>query len=251
MKVPVASPWPGYTGPRNLPRGLVAAAIAFVAVGPIELSTTGAALAKGRSKGRFEHGCRVQPPHKTLERRNFMLKGGMLDLKKHGKAMRYLAEHYGHVDDAVTPHWKTESAFSQAKSIHFMGLPLSIHAKIAPAVACVEKRANATCTGRWRYTPKAVGGFRTANTYRGVEISNHLFGIAIDIDPEQNPCCGCVDPWPNNPVCRNEGTVYQRTALPKCWISAFERFGFDWLGHDTLEDTMHFEFLGDPDRITK
>ena len=22
-----------------------------------------------------------------------------------------------------------------------------------------------------------------------------------------------------------------------------------WLGHDALQDTMHFEFLGDPDRI--
>ncbi len=84
-----------------------------------------------------------------------------------------------------------------------------------------------------------------------MEISNHLLGIAIDIDPERNPCCGCVDPWPSNPICKNAGPVYKRTALPKCWISAFERFGFDWLGHDILEDTMHFEFLGDPDKITK
>jgi hypothetical protein len=96
-----------------------------------------------------------------------------------------------------------------------------------------------------------LGGLRTANTYRGVEISNHLFGIAIDIDPERNPCCGCVDPWPSNPICKNKGPVYKRTALPKCYIRAFERFGFDWLGHDKLEDTMHFEFLGDPDRIRK
>jgi hypothetical protein len=32
-------------------------------------------------------------------------------------------------------------------------------------------------------------------------------------------------------------------------VQAFERFGFYWLGHDALQDTMHFEFLGDPDRI--
>ena len=40
-------------------------------------------------------------------------------------------------------------------------------------------------------------------------------------------------------------------AMPECWVHAFERFGFYWLGHDVLQDTMHFEFLGDPDRIVK
>ncbi|QUS47068.1 hypothetical protein F1331_25700 [Salmonella enterica subsp. enterica serovar Dessau] len=25
--------------------------------------------------------------------------------------------------------------------------------------------------------------------------------------------------------------------------------GFYWLGHDVLQDTMHFEFLGDPDKV--
>ena len=38
------------------------------------------------------------------------------------------------------------------------------------------------------------------------------------------------------------------TALPKCWIDAFEHYGFYWLGRDPdLRDTMHFEFLGDPE----
>jgi hypothetical protein len=130
-----------------------------------------------------------------------------------------------------------------------MGMPISVHAKIAPALAAVEKRIVRTCGGR--YTARAIGGFRTGNTYRGSEVSNHLLGIAIDIDPDKNPCCGCVDPWPTNPVCKKPGNVFKRTALPRCWIQSFERFGFDWLGHDTLEDTMHFEFLGDPDHITR
>jgi hypothetical protein len=34
-------------------------------------------------------------------------------------------------------------------------------------------------------------------------------------------------------------------------VDTFERFGFYWLGNDVLEDTMHFEFLGDPDKIIK
>ena len=40
-------------------------------------------------------------------------------------------------------------------------------------------------------------------------------------------------------------------AMPKSWVDTFERFGFYWLGHDVLQDTMHFEFLGDPDKVTE
>jgi hypothetical protein len=38
-------------------------------------------------------------------------------------------------------------------------------------------------------------------------------------------------------------------AMPACWVSAFEQYGFYWLGHDELKDTMHFEFLGDPNKV--
>jgi hypothetical protein len=239
---------------RGLARVLIAAAAFLLALGLWDKGLAPSALAKDRASGgaksRFEHGCRVQAPQKFLERRSFLQKGA-LDLKKQGDAVRYLADHYGHVDDDATMRKSGPRAAAQAKTVRFMGLPLSIHEKIAPALACVEKRLVKTCTGASRYTPRAVGGFRSTNTYRGVEVSNHLFGIAIDIDPNRNPCCGCVDPWPSNPVCKNVGPVYKRTALPRCWIRSFERFGFDWLGHDALEDTMHFEFLGNPDRIKR
>jgi hypothetical protein len=241
---------------RGLARGLTAAAIGLLAIGLADLGTSAEAkepAGKGGKGGKggksaFEYGCRVQGPQKFLERRSFLQKG-VLDLRKQAAAVRYLTDHYGQVDDDAIAQKSSRSALAQAKTVRFMGLPISIHQKIAPALACVEKRITRSCTGSSRYTPRAIGGFRSSNTYRGAEVSNHLFGVAIDIDPDRNPCCGCVDPWPSNPVCKNTGPVYARTALPKCWVRSFERFGFDWLGHDTLEDTMHFEFLGDPDRI--
>jgi D-alanyl-D-alanine carboxypeptidase len=238
---------------RSLARALTAAAIALLALGPLGL--VGGRPAEAQERGRKAkpapvRACRAQAPQKFLERRSYLRKG-VIDPKKQARAVRYLAERYGRVDHEATERWNKQPALAQAKDVRFMGLPLSVHAKIAPALACVEKRILDTCTRKSRYTPRAVGGFRSVNTYRGSEISNHLFGIAVDIDPDRNPCCGCVDPWPSNPVCKNEGSVYKRTALPKCWIAAFERFGFDWLGHDSLEDTMHFEFLGDPARIKK
>jgi hypothetical protein len=239
------------SGSRALPRALVAAAVGLVTVGAWDLAGEPSAFAKGHSgaRGVFEYGCRVQPPQKFLERRSFLQKG-IIDTKKQAEAVRWRTERYGFPDDD-TAHAAGTSSHSQAKTVHFMGLPISIHAKIAPALACVEKRLLKTATGASRYKPRAIGGFRESNTYRGVEVSNHLYGIAIDIDPDKNPCCKCVEPWPNNPICKNPGDVTKRTTLPKAWITAFARFGFDWLGNDTLEDTMHFEFLGDPDKITK
>lgn len=205
----------------------------------------------GGGKGVFEYGCRVQSPQKFLERRSFVTKG-IVDGKKHLDAVRYLVSHYGNVGDDLTRKMNPKGALPQAVTVKFMGHSVSVHTKVAPALACVEKKIKKTCKGKSRYTPRALGGFRGANTYRGLEISNHLFGIALDVDPDRNPCCGCVDPWPSHPKCKKKAkSAYERADMPKCWIRAFERFGFDWLGHDPLEDTMHFEFLGDPDRIKR
>ena len=85
-------------------------------------------------------------------------------------------------------------------------------------------------------------GIRYKNTYRGGEVTNHIYGIAIDIDPAINTCCGCVPPWNDAPACKKPAkTEYDRMAMPECWVHAFERYGFYWLGHDTLRDTMKID----------
>lgn len=192
--------------------------------------------------------CREEKPHSFLVRKSF-LKNGMLQPKRHNKAVRWRAQHYGWVDGLNLEKYADDSAISQATSTKFFGLPIRVHKKIVKRLKCVEKDLQATCTSKKsRYVPRAVGGFREANSYRQGEVSNHLFGIAIDIDPGRNPCCGCVDPWPTHPACsKKESSVYEKTELPKCWIKTFEKHGFYWLGHDSLQDTMHFEYLGDPD----
>ena len=231
-------------------RGAVALAFA-VLVGP--LATVGApgTASADAKRGTFDSGCRVQPPQSFLERRSFV-RDRILDRKKHERAIKYFAEHYGNAGDPLTTRYSSESAYSHKTNVEFMGLPIQVHEAMAPALACVEKYVRRQCAGRARYTPKAIGGFRTQDTYRDVEVSNHMFGIAIDIDPDRNPCCRCVEPWPSHPLCKLKAVkAEQRAALPRCWIAGFQRFGFDWLGHDQLEDTMHFEFLGDPDRIKR
>ncbi len=225
-----------------------AAAMALVALA-LAFPNVGNAAATNAATG----GCRLQEAQSFLKRSGFVRKG-QLSPARHARAVRYRVEHYGSVavDGLDLTTINAEPAPSQALGVKFMGLWVSVHNKIAPALRCVEKRIRKTCKkSKDQYRPHALGGFRDTNSYRGGEISNHLFGIAIDIDSDRNPCCGCVSPWPDHPACKGDAaSVYERTALPRCWISAFERYGFHWLGRDPeLRDTMHFEFLGDPDKI--
>src|SRR4029077_13290322 len=118
--------------------------------------------------------------------------------------------------------------------------------RIVPALKCVEAAIIKECgTG---YKPQALSGLRLTNSYHGSEVSNHVYGIAIDIDPSLNPCCGCVGHWADDPLCKRPShTEYDRMTMPECWVHVFERYGFYWLGHDPqIRDTMHFEFLGVP-----
>jgi hypothetical protein len=136
-----------------------------------------------------------------------------------------------------------------AQRTTFMGMPLVLHRKIVPALACVEAALLSECT-KQPYRPRQVSGLRLENTFKDYEVSNHVYGIALDIDSHLNPCCGCVGAWSEAAACKKKvDSPFERMAMPRCWVEVFERHGFYWLGHDELEDTMHFEFLGDPERI--
>lgn len=202
-------------------------------------------LAEGRGKR-----CRAQRPQRFLQRSSYV-KNGAIVADAHAKAIRYRVVQYGSIADMGQESMNKESAASMAVATQFFGHSVRLNRRIVPALQCVEERIQRQCTdSKDSYTPKAVGGLRTSNTIRGGEISNHLFGIAIDIDPNRNPCCHCVGEWKRDPKCATPAkSPFERAALPRCWVDSFEHYGFYWLGRDTLEDTMHFEFLGNPQRI--
>ncbi len=197
-------------------------------------------------------GCREQAAQAFLIRGNWFPKDPAA--AKDGRklleqAMKYRTEKYGYFEGFGNPKGNPHPPKFYAKSTSFMGMPVQVHERIVPALKCVEAALKASPAGN-EYKPHAMGGIRFKNTYRGVEVSNHVYGIAIDIEPDKNSCCGCVAPWPDHPLCKAKNkTVWERMAMPKSWVDTFERFGFYWLGHDVLQDTMHFEFLGDPDKI--
>jgi hypothetical protein len=190
--------------------------------------------------------CNDQAPQDFLVRSNFLQTPGGRE-----RAIQYRTDTYGYFPGFGHPGPGAKPPADHVVTTTFMGLPVRMHEKVVPAVACVEQEIKLAC-GDHPYTARALAGVRFKNTYRGGEVTNHIYGIAIDVDPDRNTCCGCVKPWSTVPRCtRAAKSEYDRMEMPECWVHAFERFGFYWLGHDVLRDTMHFEFLGDPDRISK
>ena len=161
------------------------------------------------------------------------------------RSIRYRTEQYGYYSGFGSRAWNPRPLARQMRVAKFAGLSVVLHERVIPALHCVEQAIERDCRAV-PYRPRSLGGARQTNTYFGGDVSNHVYGIALDIDPVDNPCCNCVEPWRSNPRCRGKKSDWERMAMPQCWVSAFEQYGFYWLGHDELKDTMHFEFLGDP-----
>jgi hypothetical protein len=201
--------------------------------------------------------CQPQDPQAFLIRSTFIPKwNAALEEKKraaaaHQEAIRYRTEQYGFHPGFGRREWNAHEPPFYVVDTTFMGLAIKMHKRVVPALKCVEEAIKTSCAAH-PYTPRALAGIRYKNTYAGGEITNHIFGIAIDVDPSLNTCCGCVKPWSEDARCqRPSKSIYDRMTMPECWVQTFEKYGFYWLGHDVLKDTMHFEFLGDPEKIMK
>lgn len=200
--------------------------------------------------------CHEQSAQPFLVRGSWFPRTNDADKVKEGRklleqAIKYRTEKYGYFEGFGSPKGNPHPPKHYAKATSFMGMNVQVHEKIIPALKCVEAALKSNGAGN-EYKPHAMGGIRFRNTYKGVEVSNHVYGIAIDIEPDKNTCCGCVAPWNEHPLCKQKGkSVWERMVMPRSWVETFEKYGFYWLGHDVLQDTMHFEFLGDPDKIVE
>ena len=194
--------------------------------------------------------CVEQPPQPFLIRGFYVAGTPGHGAAQHRAAIDYRTRHYGRFESFGAASLNPFPPMHYAVTARFMGLPVRVHRRIVPALACVEREIARACADR-PYRPSRLNGIRPANSFHGGELSNHVYGIAIDVDPHRNPCCGCGAAFANHPTCRRPATTpYSRMDIPECWVRAFERYGFYWLGRDrALRDMMHFEFLGDPDRL--
>ena len=139
--------------------------------------------------------------------------------------------------------------FTDIRQTTFMGKGVMLHTAVHAPLLCVEKAIKRECTES--YQPKNLSGWRSRNTIMGSEISDHVFGIALDIDPTLNTCCGCVRTWAEVQGClgweiHHGPGPYE---IPDCWIEQFEAHGFFWFGHEPIRDTMHFSYLAKPGTV--
>jgi len=201
--------------------------------------------------------CNYQEPQDFMIRSNWATTRDMPDAERRERrqmaqrSVNFRTEQYGFFTGFGSRSLNRTTPMDNAVRADFMGLRVRLNSKIVPALACVEQQIRAECTDPV-YAPRRLSGIRDRNTYHNGEVSNHVYGIAIDIDPTENTCCMCVAEWGDHPLCQRQvDSIYDRMAMPECWVHVFERFGFYWLGRDRLQDTMHFEFLGDPNLIAR
>jgi len=169
-------------------------------------------------------------------------------VEEHRKALEYRSRNYGFVQGFGDPRWNAHPPTSYLEIAKFHGLRFRVNKKVIPALKCAEEEIARSCPEKYEFWD--MSGIRTQNTYCCGEISNHMYGIAVDIDPSRNSCCNCAKPWSENPICKKKtNSIWERMVMPECWVKAFEKYGWHWLGREDIEDTMHFEFLGDPEKI--
>jgi hypothetical protein len=204
---------------------------------------------------RTESACREQPPRAEFVRSSYVWRPFATPEEKrarkalHQAAIRFRTRQYGYVDGFGDPADSPVAPVDLSAVGRFLGASVRMNRRVLVALRCVEVAILESCP-ETDYRPRVLDGLRFRNTFHDGEVSNHLYGIALDLDPNENSCCGCVPPLSEWPVCKDPyASREDLTRIPACWVSQFERFGFYWLGNDALADTMHFEFLGDPSRI--
>ena len=191
--------------------------------------------------------CTPQQPFEFLVRKSYIPVS--LKKKEFARSLEWRTKQYGYVKGFGDKAWNATKPKDHTVSITIFGLPVRVHEKIVPALRCAEQELAKSCAAT-PYVPAALSGLRDKNTYHAGEVTNHLYGIALDIDPLLNSCCGCTKKWQGNPQCKKKNVeIWEKMAMPKCWVESFEKYGFYWLGHDILQDTMHFEFLADPELV--
>jgi len=119
--------------------------------------------------------------------------------------------------------------------IRFLGMPVRVHKKIAPALARVADHltlARKADPGLERFLRRLSGGFAARKIAGTERTSAHAFGIAIDLDKSES------DYW------RWQKTKPLRwhNRFPQAIVDAFEAEGFIWGGRWYHYDTMHFEY---------
>src|SRR3989344_6074214 len=150
-----------------------------------------------------------------------------------------------------------------------------LHEKAMPILLCAEKEiiSSSNCNYELKNLQDFMSGNNLPNqkgrdsireagrtcptNYENDYCSRHLFGIAFDLNPEQNPYCktSCSFSTETNykytqPTNCSTGPTPCQYNLPQCVIDIFESYGFQWGGTKVYNyDYMHFDLAINPENI--
>lgn len=135
-------------------------------------------------------------------------------------------------DDTVAKRDRYGSSQSAVEAqlvyIDFMGSRVRVHRLVAAQFELVIRDIRASGTTYNFYDVSTWRSWSQGNVNDPGEMSNHNFGLAIDINPKEN---------------ENRRDNVLVTDLPQEVIDAFRRHGFTWGGdYRSIKDSMHFEY---------
>ena len=173
----------------------------------------------------------LQEPQEFLKRSYYRYPGckGKECSKRHQAVHEYRTKNYGRFKKVGKAKWNDKTPKDYCQKTTFMGIKVTLNKRIIPAVKCVERELQTQCQEcvkseeypneckkNYPYKPKRLSGQRYRNSFKGSEVSNHVYGIALDMDPSKNTCCGCVAKWRAHPMCKKDLQVHERMIMPVC-----------------------------------
>lgn len=139
-------------------------------------------------------------------------------------------------DPKYRPPGQVDSAWESANMVKIYDLPLVRHALYVHRLIMTPlRRALARCSVIGGYDIHTIGCFapRAQRGSNGLLLSTHTWGIAVDINPEQNSLISPCDEFDSR---------RSQFDIPSEWVDAFESEGFTWGGDFRHRfDPMHFQ----------
>ncbi len=119
------------------------------------------------------------------------------------------------------------------RRINFMGSSVEVHRSFVASAQRVDQRWRAGGGNSGMYRVYSVGGYNCRNIAGTNTRSVHAYGLAIDINPNENPHC------PSNSRCNDRNVLI--TDMPARFINIFIAEGWGWGGNwSSSKDAMHF-----------
>ena len=150
-------------------------------------------------------------------------------------------------DDLWRIHNRAE-AWTQQKTVTFLGRKVLVHRAILEELALVEQKINEAAAAdtevrQWISRLETVSAWNWRDIADTHSRSNHAYGTAIDLLPSTKNRLETYWLWTAQKNVDWWDVPYSaRMIPPKAVIKAFEDYGFVWGGKWLFYDTMHFEY---------